>query len=105
MQTNAMAVLATAAMIITGSTIESAGAPQARYLDGITGVPEKDSFGYVEADFDPQPRATVWLSRRASMSVRGWVLMRRTPLRVLKCNPRSLLTLGNDRSTLVTSLL
>ena len=63
MQTNAMAVLATAAMIIAGSTIESAGAPQARYLDGITGDPEKDSFGYVEADLNLQPRAPVWLSQ------------------------------------------
>ena len=63
MQTNAMAVLATAAMIIAGSTIESAGAPQAGYLDGITGDPERDTFGYVEADFDLQPRATVWLSQ------------------------------------------
>ena len=63
MQTHAMAVMATAAMIIAGSTIESAGAPQARYLDGITGDPEKDSFGYVEADLNPQPRATVWLSQ------------------------------------------
>jgi hypothetical protein len=58
-----MAVMATAAMIIAGSTIESAGAPQARYLDGITGDPEKDTFGSVEADFNLQPRATVWLSR------------------------------------------
>jgi hypothetical protein len=63
MQTHAMAVIATAAMIIAGSTIESAGAPQARYLDGITGDPEKDSFGYVEADLNLQPRATVWLSQ------------------------------------------
>jgi hypothetical protein len=62
MQTHAMAVLATAAMIIAGSTIESAGAPQARYLDGMTGVPEKDTFGYVEADLNLQPRAAVLFS-------------------------------------------
>jgi hypothetical protein len=61
MQTNAMAVLA-AAILIAASTTESVGAPQARYLDSITGDAEKDSFGYVDADFVLQPRAAVLFS-------------------------------------------
>jgi len=62
MQTNAMAVLAAAAILVAGSTIESAGEPQARYLSGTTGNAEKDSFGYVEADLVPQPRAAILFS-------------------------------------------
>jgi hypothetical protein len=61
--TSTMAVLAAATILMASSTIESAEAPQARYIDPITGDPEKDSFGFMATDLNLQPRATVWLSQ------------------------------------------
>ena len=60
-----MAILLAATMLTAAATAENLGSPRPQYIGAVTGDPEKDSFGYIEADLVQQPQTTVWLSAEA----------------------------------------